>query len=177
MTKVLPFFIADVQAASVEGRQILDSILVAAEAAGDWSTSNKRGFLLKLDYKKAYDMVNWEYLDAVLEKKGFGGRWRMWIMGCVSTVNFSILINGRPRVKIHAKRGLRPDNPISPFLFSLTGDFFSRLVHYCCEKRMIWCFEVGSKKEVVSHLQYTDDTIIFCLNPKGNLDKWWVVVN
>lgn len=60
LKKALPYIIDEAQAAFVEGRQILDAILVAAEAVGEWQTSKKKCFLLKLDYEKAYDMVNWD---------------------------------------------------------------------------------------------------------------------
>lgn len=94
----------------------------------------------------------------------------------VCPANFSILINGHPRGKIHSKRGLRQGDSISPFLFTLIGYSFSCLIHFCCEKRVIRGFEIGSKKELVSHLQYADDTIGFCSNYKGNLDRWWKVI-
>lgn len=47
----------------------------------------EKSFLLKLDLEKAYDKIDWEYLDVILELKGFVQRWRRWIQGCLSTVN------------------------------------------------------------------------------------------
>lgn len=47
------------------------------------------------------------FLDFVLEKKGFWAAWRNWMYGCLKSVNFSIIINGGPRGKIGATRGLR----------------------------------------------------------------------
>ncbi|XP_022158566.1 uncharacterized protein LOC111025019 [Momordica charantia] len=122
-------------------------------------------------------MVDWCFLDVVLLQKGFGKRWRMWIKGCVSSANFSVFINGRPRGKIFATRGLRQGDPLSPFLFTLIGDSFSRLVNFCCERRIIQGFAVGRERIVVSHLRYADDTIIFCPAYKGNLDRWWALIS
>ena len=56
-----------------------------------------KAVLLKLDYKKAYDRVNWFFLDKVMFKKEFGVRWRKWIIGCLSTASFSVVVNGEPK--------------------------------------------------------------------------------
>lgn len=61
--------------------------------------------MFKVDLEKAYDNVDWRFLDFVLHKKCFGDRWRKWIKGCVSSVSFSIFINGRPKGK--KKKGVR----------------------------------------------------------------------
>lgn len=62
------------QGVFLHNRQILDVVLVATEAVEDYRKRGKRGVILKVDFKKAYDHVNWDFLDFVLEKKGFGVR-------------------------------------------------------------------------------------------------------
>lgn len=57
----------------------------------------KKGLVFKVDFEKAYDLVNWSFSHQVLERQGFRSRWISWIKGCLCLPNFSILINGRPR--------------------------------------------------------------------------------
>lgn len=102
----------------MEGRNILDAILIASEAVREWNAKKKRGFLLKLDYEKAYNVVDWSLLAVVLEKKGFGVKWHRWIQGCTVSADFSIFINGRPKGKFSAQRGLKQGCPLSSFLFT-----------------------------------------------------------
>ena len=58
----------------------------------EWSLKGRKGVLLKLDLEKAYDKVDWSFLDMAMKLKGFGKRWRKWIWGCLSTTNFSIIV-------------------------------------------------------------------------------------
>ncbi|KAA0036600.1 hypothetical protein E5676_scaffold195G00490 [Cucumis melo var. makuwa] len=111
------------QGAFLAGRQILDQAIIANEAIEEYK-SRKRGVLLMLDFEKVYDHVDWDFLDRVLMKKGFGYKWRSgW--ECVRNVKYSILINGNPIGLIQAPRGLRQGDPVSPFLV----DVLSRIIY------------------------------------------------
>ncbi|GKB46311.1 RNA-directed DNA polymerase, eukaryota [Tanacetum coccineum] len=75
--------------------------------------------IFKVDFKKAFDSVRWDYLDDVLDKFGFEVKWRCWIQGCLNSAMGSILVNGSPTSEFKFYKGLKQWDPLSPFLFIL----------------------------------------------------------
>ena len=161
LKEVLAATVSPNQGAFVKDRQILDAVLIANEVVEEVRQKKEEGLVLKIDFEKAYDHVEWRFLDEVLQRKGFGNRWRKWMQGCLSSANFSVLINGRPRGKFQASRGLRQGDPLSPFLFTLVVDVLSRLMEKAQENDLIKGLCIGQEKVEISHLQFADDTIFF----------------
>jgi hypothetical protein len=165
MRRVMDKIISKPQNAFVKGRQILDSVLIANECLDSRLKSGDPGVLCKLDMEKAFDHVNWNFLLYLLRRCGFGEKWCMWIKQCISTVRFSVLVNGSPCGYFGSSRGVRQSDPLSPFLFDLVMEAFSRMLGAITSRGWISGFSVGScdqSRIVVSHLLFADDTLVFC---------------
>ncbi|RVW15226.1 LINE-1 retrotransposable element ORF2 protein [Vitis vinifera] len=125
--------------------------------------------LYKIDFEKAYDHVKWDFLDHVLEKKGFSPKWRKWMRGCLSSVSYAILVNGNAKGWVKASRGLRQGDPLSHFLFTIVADVLSRMLLKAEERSLLEGFRVGRNRCMVSHLQFPDDTIFFANSSEEEL--------
>ncbi|CAJ2647905.1 unnamed protein product [Trifolium pratense] len=147
--------------AFVQGRRILDGILVANEVVDEARKSKKELFLFKVDFEKAYDSVDWGYLDAVMGRMGFPTLWRKWIKECVCTATASVLVNGSPTDEFPLERGVRKGDPLSPFLFFLATEGLHVLMEAMVERNLFTGYSVGELSPMtVSHLQFADDTLL-----------------
>ena len=152
LKEVLDSIISKNQGAFVANRQIFDVALMANEVVEDFRATGKKGVVFKIDFEKAYNHVEWEFLDFVLKRKGFDSTWRKWIRGCLSSVDYSVILNGRPRGKFKGTRGLRQGDPLSPFLFTLVADRLGRMTDKLVNQNMLECLEIRRDKIKVSHL-------------------------
>ena len=142
------------------GQKILDAVLVANECVDSRARQGKSGVMCKLDIEKAYDNVDWGFLQYMMVRMGFGAKWRSWMEFCVSTVRFSVLINGTLVGFFQSYRGLRQGDPLSPLLFILIMETLSQMLHRGVHGGLLDSFELGSGNQQVSvfHLLYADDT-------------------
>ena len=153
------------QSAFVPERQITDNVFVAFEMMHCINTRKKRkkGLMaVKLDMSKAYDKVEWRYLEEMMRKMGFQERWIQLTMMCVKTVSYLVLINGKPKGKIFPTRGLRQGNPISPYLFLLCVEGLSAMFQREARLGRINGVSVCRRAPQISHLFFANDNIIFC---------------
>ncbi|KAF7152227.1 hypothetical protein RHSIM_Rhsim01G0161700 [Rhododendron simsii] len=161
----LPSIISENQSAFVGGRQITDNVLLAHELTHyiKHKRSGSQGVAaFKLDMARAYDRVEWSYLERVMVKLGFHQKWIGWVMECIRTVSFSITVNGEPGETFLPSRGIRQGCPLSPYLFLLCGEGFSALFKDFLSKKMLRGFRINYHCPIISHLLFADDSIIFC---------------
>ena len=117
---IMPLLISEHQSAFMSDRLIFDNILVAfvLHYMRNHTKGKTRFMALKLDISKAYDKVDWAYMEKVLEKMGFHERWVKLMMVCITTTSYFVLINGEPHGEITPTWGLHQGDPPLPLPFS-----------------------------------------------------------
>jgi len=140
---VIGSVVSDCQSAFVKGKQILDSILIANEVVDDARRLNKEMLLFKVDFEKAYDSVDFIYLDEVMKKMNFPVLRRKWMSECVGTGTASVLVNDSPTNEFPLEHGLRQGDPLSPFLFLLAVEGFHVLMQSLVEADLFNRYRVG----------------------------------
>ncbi|KAM1765949.1 hypothetical protein ACFX11_005016 [Malus domestica] len=120
---------------------------------------------------KAYDRVEWDFLMAVMEKLRFDSKWKSLILGCISSVNFAIILNGLPGTKFVPSRGLRQGDPLSPYLFLLVSEVLSLRIQQVSDRGWIRGVQMNKPGPTISHIFFADDTLIFLRAEEENCRK------
>ncbi|KAJ4772981.1 LINE-1 reverse transcriptase, partial [Rhynchospora pubera] len=155
----LPSIISSTQTGFIRGRLISENFIAAREIITHVSKGSDPAFLLKLDFKKAFDSVSWPFLLKILERRGFPDRFIFWIKLLLESASSSILLNGEEGPTFRHKRGLRQGDPLSPSLFIIAADVLSRMVQAASTS-----IQAGISRRLPDPyymLQYADDTLVF----------------
>ena len=174
LKRVMPLIISDHQSAFLKGRLITDNILVAFETFHYMKNHNSRksGFMaLKLDMSKAYNRVEWSFLRDIMNQMGFNDRWVALVMECVTTVSYSLLVNGEPQGNIKPSRGIRQGKPLSPYLFLLCSEGLHRLIQRAANLGEIKGVSICRNGPKLTHLLFADDSLLFCRATKEDCQK------
>ncbi|MCI29460.1 RNA-directed DNA polymerase (Reverse transcriptase), partial [Trifolium medium] len=127
----------------LKGRQLVDGVVAVNEAIDFAKKSGKECMILKVDFEKAYDSVDWGFLDYMLRRFGFSSKWRAWMKTCVCGGNLSVLVNGSPTEEIQIRRGLKQGDPLAPLLFLLVAEGLGGLMRRAVEINKFRPFLVG----------------------------------
>ncbi|XP_071709006.1 uncharacterized protein [Rutidosis leptorrhynchoides] len=161
LRKVIPNLVGYEQSAFIKGCNILDGALIANETVDYLKHKKSKRLVFKVDFKKAFDSLSWEFLMEIMGIMGFGIKWRDWILSCLKSASISILVNGSSTNEFKLERGVRQGNPLSPFLFILAAEGLNVLTKLAVKNNLYQGVLIGKDKVPISHLQYADDTIFF----------------
>lgn len=162
MQSVLGSLIDEAQGAFVKGTAIVDNVLVCQGLVRGY----KRGggmprCLMKLDLKKTYDMLSWDFIHAMLIELRFPADYVNWIMSCITTPKFSLLMNGSLVGFFSSRRGIRQGDPMSPYILVLAMEYLSRLLKGLQNNHQ-FAFHPKCKALKLCHLIFADDIMMFC---------------
>ncbi|XP_070038220.1 uncharacterized protein [Nicotiana tomentosiformis] len=149
------------QVAFVSSRVITDNIILSHELMKGYGRKGvSPRCMIKIDMQKAYDSIEWVFLEQVLNALNFPEIFVRWIMVCISTVLYSVVINGKPSVLFTAKRGVRQGDPLSPFLFVIAMEYLSRLLKTLTENPDFNYHPRCDKLNIIQ-LGFADDLLLF----------------
>lgn len=171
LKKWLPLIIEPEQGAFVSGRQIQDNIFIVQEVLHHLRTTKNRKkhqAVLKLDMQKAYDRIEWDFVRDVMQQMGFHAKWVSLIMQCISTVTYSVKINGEPTSFFQPSRGLRQGDPLSPYIFILISNVLTWMMKKALADGTLNGIQLTRNCPKLSHLMFADDAIFFL---DGNLTE------
>jgi hypothetical protein len=138
--------------------------VVAHEIIHEIARKKESGIILKLDYEKAYDRVNWAFLLEVLKTRGFSEKWTSWVMKLTHGGSVCVRLNDENDPYFNVGKGLRQGDPPVPLPFNLVVDVFTKMLTKAANQGIIRGLLTNIFEGGVVSLQYADDTILFLQN-------------
>ncbi|XP_019149856.1 PREDICTED: uncharacterized protein LOC109146658 [Ipomoea nil] len=164
LKEVLEEVISPAQSAFIKDRLLSDNIIMAGEI-GHYLRRHRQGAVgwsaLKLDMAKAYDRMEWSFLEGMFGALGFDPAWTELIMMCVSTINYNITVNDESVGVVTPSRGIRQGDPLSPYLFIICAEGLSTLFSRAEARGDIHGLKIARGAPPVSHLLFADDCLLF----------------
>ena len=158
---ILSTCINHAQSAFLPGRLLLENVLLATEIIQGYHRKDIRpSAMLKVDLRKAFDSIRWDFVIATLRAINLPEKFIGWIQECITTASFSISVNGQTGGFFRSSKGLRQGDALSPYLFVLAMEVFSGFLHSRYDSGYI-SYHPKTADLKISHLMFADDVMIF----------------
>lgn len=169
---LLPRIISSEQIGFLKGHDISEHVNMANEMVHILDRKVRHGqAMVKLDMAKAFDRVNWSYLEAIMLKFGFEPRLLRILINNMRLSKLSISVNGTTDGFFSPSRGVKQGDPLSPLLFIICSEGFTRGLNSLLNSHQLRGFASG-RVVPVSHLAYADDLLIFLNASTRNLARF-----
>ena len=129
INSVADHIISPTQTAFMRGRNILEGVVILHETIHELHQKNQSGIILKIDFEKAYDKVNCNFLLQSFRMKGFSSKWIEWIKSFISGGSVAVNINDEVGPYFQTKKGVRQGDPLSPILFNIVADMLTLFIN------------------------------------------------
>ena len=106
----------------------MDGIMCLHDILHHSYARKRTGIVLKLDFEKAYDKVNWEFLLDCHKMRDFNPQWIEWIRKILVVGTVHVKLNDEIGPYFQSLKGVHPRDPLSPFLFNLIADYLMKMV-------------------------------------------------
>ncbi|XP_060184581.1 uncharacterized protein LOC132614194 [Lycium barbarum] len=162
ISEVLPRIISSNQTGIVNGRIIVENVLLAQEVVKDINIrASNTNVVIKLDMAKAYDRLSWILLTRGLRQFGFGEIIIDMVWRLISNNWYSVLINGQSHGFFRSSRRVKQGDPLSPTLFIIAVEVLSRSLNKFHEKPKFISYSMPKWSPQINHFSYVDDTLLF----------------
>ncbi|XP_074304759.1 uncharacterized protein LOC141639570 [Silene latifolia] len=173
LSKILPDIVCESQGGFIQNRNIVENVLICQDLVRLYNRkAASPRCLIKIDLRKAYDSVEWNFLYQMLLALNFPQKFIDLLMACVTSPSYSLSVNGNKFGFFKGKKGLRQGDPLSPLLFTLCMEYLSRILGMVAQQPD-FRFHPLCGHTRLNHLLFADDLLLFC---KGNdLSIMWLL--
>lgn len=171
---ILPCLISNTHASFVPGRQISDNIVIVQEVIHTMRRKQgTKGFMaIKIDFEKAYDRLNWQFIRDTLLQMNIPILLIDIIMECVTSAKLQVLWNGEPSQCFTPSRGVRQGDPLSPYLFVMCMERLFQTIEEAIIEKKWKPIRASRDGPLLSNLFFADDIILFA---EASLDQAQII--
>ncbi|MCO5609406.1 hypothetical protein L7F22_063632 [Adiantum nelumboides] len=151
-------------------RSILDNVVTFYEAV-EWARQTEQPIaIMLLDFEKAYDRVDWGFLQGTLSRLGFPDAWIRGISALYRSATAELTIGGHVGRTFTLSRSVKQGCPLAPYLFLFFAETIALYLRGWTPQIQGLHMPIDGSFDLVE-LQYVDDTMIFCQYDSDTLDR------